>query len=284
MTASPTRPPIWLLLLFGVFTGMVSGFFGIGGGILIVPLLIFGFGLERPLAGGTSLGVVVFVAGTGALFDFVYGDPTARPALMAAALVLPGSILASRFAARFVSRLSTTFLRRLFAAVLLLAGVRLMNLVSLGAGAGGFHYETFDPWLWAVLPLLGVFVGTVSALVGIGGGVLLVPALAFVFADLEIIRCRATSLIVVVPTALSGLIAHLKYGTADLAFVRPLVPACVVGSILGSWLVHEAPPEILRQVFGGFLAVVAGVICFVPDPRRRPRESTRGLEGVSHQD
>lgn len=245
----------------------MSGFFGIGGGIILVPVLILGIGMQRRRASGTSLGIIVFVAGTGVAVDVVESAES-RPAILAALLIIPGAILCSRLAARFASRVPARVLRRLFGLVLLLAAVRLMDMLP--ARLSTLRYADFSALNILLLPVLGCVVGSVSALAGIGGGVILVPALAMTFADLDIIQCRATSLLIVAPIAFSGFVEHQRQGTADLGWVRRLAPACVAGAAIGALVVHRVPPGHIRQVFGVFLALVGLWVVLVEDPKTRP--------------
>ncbi len=264
------RPPTASLVAAGLCTGFVAAFFGIGGGVILVPVLTGLFGLDQRKAAGTSLGVVVFVAGAAALGDLV--DPAAghRPALVAALLVLAASIPAARFWGRRAHRLPVRPLRRIFGAVLLFGAANLAGLLPLSAGRGPFVYGDGVGLDLIALPLLGAVVGTLSALLGIGGGVVLVPALAFLYQDLPLTRCRATSLLVVAPSALSGFLAHRSQGTAAIGLSFRLVPACLIGTAAGVAMVHRAAPETFRIAFALLLGSLGAKLLVVPGARACP--------------
>ncbi len=226
--------------------------------MLIVPILCIGFGLDHRKASGTSLGVVMFVAAAGVAVDLISGDPAARPAILAALLVAPPAMLAARTVAPMINRLPTAVLRRIFAVVVLVVVVRLFGLPPFGAAQsdGLLAYGDMAWPMFVVLPLIGLCMGGLGTLVGIGGGLILIPALGFLFHDLTWLQCRATSLLVVAPTAFLGLQRHLDQGTAELRCVRMLAPACVVGAVVGSWVAHRADSSLFQHAFAGFLLFV----------------------------
>ena len=255
------------LLLAGLFTGFVSAFFGIGGGIVLVPLLTLVFRMPPLVAAGTSLGVIIFIAGTGLTGDLINGNPAYRPALMAALLIAPFSVLSARRVVRLAHKVPTQFLRRAFALLLLVGAAKNFGWIgSSGEGMGLLLYQKPSAAVFIVLPLLGVLVGGVAALLGIGGGVLLVPGLDLLFRDLLLTQCRATSLLIVVPVAFFGYHQHLEQGTAHWNTVRSLVPACILGAILGVLVVHHVSVGGFRVGFGVLLAIV-GVKLFLAGRR-----------------
>ena len=98
--------------------------------------------------------------------------------------------------------------------------------------------------------------GVASGLFGIGGGVLLVPFLAWFFAFGQH-RAQGTSLIALIPP--TGLLAFLAYAKAGYVSWRTgllLIPGVFVGGILGGWLAKRLPPRRMRQVFAGLMFVL----------------------------
>jgi len=253
-TLSGKRTP---LLLAGLLTGFISAFFGIGGGIVLVPMLTLGFRMPPLIAAGTSLGVIMFIAGTGMAGDLINGQPAYQPALLAALLIAPFSVLAARRVVRLAHKVPTVLLRRAFALLLLLGAAKNFGWIGTsGEGMGFLLYREPSLALFLVLPLLGVLVGGIAALLGVGGGVLLVPGLDLLFKDLLLTQCRATSLLIVVPVAFFGYHRHLEQGTAHWRTVRTLVPPCVLGAVLGVLVVHHVSVSGFRVGFGVLLTLV----------------------------
>ena len=98
--------------------------------------------------------------------------------------------------------------------------------------------------------------GVASGLFGIGGGVLLVPFLALIFAFGQH-RAQGTSLVALIPP--TGLLAFLAYAKADFVSWKVgllLIPGVFVGGILGSWLAKKLQPPRMRQVFAGLMFIL----------------------------
>lgn len=116
---------------------------------------------------------------------------------------------------------------------------------------------------------VGLVVGIVSGLVGIGGGVLIVPFLYFFYdspaifgvhtpPDARIVLAHGTSLFVIVPTSLRGVLAYHRRGLVEWRAVWPIGIGSVLAAVAGARLALVLPPEMLRLGFGVFL-VFSGV-------------------------
>ncbi|HFF3128096.1 TPA: sulfite exporter TauE/SafE family protein, partial [Vibrio cholerae] len=110
--------------------------------------------------------------------------------------------------------------------------------------------------LLAILLLLGAVVGVLAGLLGIGGGLLVVPALLFLLPyagiSTEIVMqlALATSLATIILTSGSSALNHLKLGNVDVFVVKWLMPGVVVGGFLGSVVAEWIPSQYLPKVFG----------------------------------
>jgi uncharacterized protein len=143
-----------------------------------------------------------------------------------------GGITGAQFGARLLPRISETRLRRGFALLLLViagapAARRLRPPLRDQRGPG------FDGWRLAAYLGVGVAVGVLSSLLGLGGGVLLVPVLALGF-GLDQHTAEGTSLAVIAPTALAGALAHQRRGYTDWALGSWLGATGLVGGSLGA--------------------------------------------------
>lgn len=112
--------------------------------------------------------------------------------------------------------------------------------------------------------VIGAFTGLLSGLLGIGGGVIVVPALSAVFLRTNIIpheyvmqMAIGTSLAIVVFTAVSGLIAHHKRGSVRWDIVKRIAPSLVIGTIIGAALAKGLSSHFLRIFFSVFLVVIS---------------------------
>ena len=111
------------------------------------------------------------------------------------------------------------------------------------------------PTLYAVLVAFGVVVGVTSGLLGVGGGTLVVPFLTLAV-GLSQHAAEATSLLVILPTAVAGSLALRRRGVGDLGLALRFGVVGAVASVLGALLALALPADTLRLVFAVFVGVV----------------------------
>lgn len=108
-------------IVLGLAAGVLAGLAGVGGGIIIVPLLVFAFGFTQHMAQGTSLAVLIPPVGLLAMLKYYKaGDVN----LKAAALIAAGILIGSVFGAKLALDLPQATLKKVFGVVLLLASMR----------------------------------------------------------------------------------------------------------------------------------------------------------------
>jgi uncharacterized protein len=103
--------------------------------------------------------------------------------------------------------------------------------------------------------LIGLFGGVASGLFGVGGGIVMVPAMVF-FLTMDIKLAVGTSLAVIIPTAAMGVTKHYNLGNVDWRVAASLAPTAICGGYLGAWLTKEISSSTLKRAFGGFLVLV----------------------------
>ncbi|MFP5299504.1 MAG: sulfite exporter TauE/SafE family protein [Actinomycetota bacterium] len=113
---------------------------------------------------------------------------------------------------------------------------------------------TFELFLLCLA--VGVAVGVMSAMFGVGGGVIMVPFIVLVFDQTQQVA-EGTSLLVVVPTAIVGVVAHHRRGLIDADLVVPVALTGTVGAFLGARLALALHPGVLQNIFGVFTIFVA---------------------------
>jgi uncharacterized membrane protein YfcA len=129
-----------------------------------------------------------------------------------------------------------------------------------------------------LLLLLGLFAGITAGLLGLGGGVIIVPVLVWLFhttipvpADSLMHIAVGTSLATIVVTSASSIISHHRRGAVLWSAAQKLAPGLVVGTLVGSILAAALPSDTLKIIFGLFLLVVAAQMSFgaQPSPHRQ---------------
>ena len=202
-----------LVLLTGAGAGFLSGLFGVGGGLVIVPALMTVLGMSQRRAAATSLAAIVLTAAVGSVSYGARGEVS----LLAAGLLVVGALVGAQAGVLALRRLPEWTLPWIFIgfAVLVVVSMRLRAPVREAA-------LVLDGPRAAALIVVGVVAGILSGLVGVGGGSVIVPGLELVVGVGDLLA-RGTSLLVMIPTAVTGTWANLRHGVVDLR------PGLVVG-------------------------------------------------------
>lgn len=244
----------WLApLAGGLAAGLVSGLFGVGGGVLLVPVLVLVLRRHQHEAHATSL-VAVTMGAVAGLLRFAGGDSVS---LAGAAAVAVGAVAGARLGAGWMPSIPERRLRQLFAGVLLVLAVRFL-LVGAEPGTAGTAAPELDAVLLGLHGLGGIAAGVVSSLLGVGGGIINVPLLVIAFGYGQQVA-EGTSLAIIVPTAATGAWAHHRNGYTDWATGARLGAGAVVGGVLGASLALSISPTTLGRLFG-VLQVAVGVL------------------------
>ena len=109
-------------------------------------------------------------------------------------------------------------------------------------------------WVAALIGLAG---GVSSGLFGVGGGIVMVPAMVWLM-NVDIKTAVGTSLVVIIPTAVSGAFKHHQLGNIDWRVAAALIPLAVVGGMAGAALTKQLQPDTLKRLFGAFM-ILAGL-------------------------
>lgn len=261
---SPPPLPTARAVALGVLAGVMAGLFGVGGGVILVPGLVLLAGLVQHQAHATSLAAIIITA-PAALLPFAVEGAVSWPA---AAALAAGAIAGAIGGADVMKRIPADGLRQLFGGFLLLVALRLVlpgtggteadAAVALGAGELGG------------LALTGVATGLLSALMGVGGGVVMVPAMVVLFGFGQHLA-EGTSLAVIIPTALVGSWRHARNGYTRWRIGLVVGMGGIAGGLAGGSLALLLPADVLQIAFAGLL-VVTGVRLV----RRARTAGTRG--------
>jgi uncharacterized membrane protein YfcA len=254
--------------LVGAIGGAASGLLGIGGGVVMVPLLVSLLGLDQKIAHGTSLAIVVFTAIAAAVVYLVSGPVD----LVLAAFLSLGAIFGARLGAHATTRMSSFALKRAFGAMLVLVAIRLAV-----SGGAGITTLPAGPLRIVIEIGIGFVVGWLSGLLGVGGGTILVPILVLGFGLAQHLA-QGVSLVMVVPTAIAGAWSHKKLGQVEGGVVLPAALASIVTGAAFAGVAHLVSGPALRMAFAIVLGVTGARMLFARAPRRpgaQPVPATR---------
>ena len=232
-----------MLLGIGLAGGVVSGLIGVGGGIILIPLMVGLLGMSQHRAHGTSLAIIVPTA-----FAATIRYASANPIDWSVAAALAAtSVVFAAVGARLTAYINPTMLRRLFALVLLAGALRMA--ISL-QDVALLHLEGGERLIAAVIT--GIVAGLVSGTMGVGGGIVMVPAMVILM-GIDQVVAQGISLAVIVPTALSGAVQHYRLGHVDVQRALTIGIGGLVGGVGGAQLAQMLPRLVLRGLFAVFL-------------------------------
>lgn len=257
---------IFLYAATGIVAGFLAGLFGVGGGLIVVPALMYCFFLQgfdpavsMHMAVGTSLATIILTSISSMRAHHAHG---AVQWLIVRQMTL-GILLGGFIGALVAKNLRSDTLQFVFAVFEMLVAIKLFSNASVKTIRESMPGRlTFN--------LVAVFISAISAIVGIGGGTLSVPFLRW--AGLSIQKAIATSAALGLPIAISGTLAFIWTGSGN-----ALLPEASIGFIylpallgvgllsillapLGARVAHRLPAMVLQRVFASGLLIIAVIL------------------------
>jgi len=247
------------ILIVGIIAGIMSGLFGIGGGIIMVPTLIAIFGMGMLNANATSLAAMLLPVGVlGVVTYYKAGYINVRNALWISLGLLTGSF----FGAELALSVDVKLLSKLYAAFLLYVAIGYLDIPKLLRGkkykkienpvvGENIHYAF---WIFICL---GIFAGVIAGLFGKGGGLVIVPVLIKFF-RYDAKAASATSLAALqLPVGLPSVIVYAQAGYLNWLYAGLMALGILFGVFFGTKLAIKLPAAAFKKVYAFFLLGVA---------------------------
>jgi uncharacterized membrane protein YfcA len=230
----------------GFGAGILSGLFGVGGGIVTTPAVNTLLGGTAIQAIATPLPVILPTSLVGAYTYAKAGEVSVRAARWAAVPGVGGAI-----AGALLTEVANAHL-------LLLVTAALIAITAVQVIAGR---EPRTPWVRGRTPgwryaAIGLVAGVVSGLLGVGGGIVMVPAFT-VWVGMPLRRALGTSLLVIAVLVIPGTVVHALLGNVDWAIFLALTLGVVPGARIGARIALGVRERTLRHAVGAFLLAVA---------------------------
>ncbi|MFA5595495.1 MAG: sulfite exporter TauE/SafE family protein [Trueperaceae bacterium] len=229
-----------------LFIGIIGGFFGslvgLGGAVVIIPLLTGWARVTQHKAHVTSLVAVVFTGIVGAI-SYARGGAVDLPLALAVAAAATVSAIVS---ATFSEKVPALVLRRIFGGLIVITS--LVLLFGIDFPGSGIHGTA----RYAAGIGLGLMSGVLTGLLGIGGGAFVVPILVLGF-GLDQHLAQGTSLAVMIPAGIAGTLVHWRAGRLDFSLIWGLVAGVVIGAFMGGQFALVLPERPLQIIFGVIL-------------------------------
>lgn len=224
----------------GLVTGAFGGLIGIGGGLIMIPLMVEVMKLTQHKAHGTSLVALVFTGLGGAITYALNGAIDIK----AAALLALTAIVTAPLGARYCNALPEKKLRKYFGAFLIFCAALLLLKPYLSNFIG-----TVPDYAKIIIFLItGALTGFLSGLMGVGGGTIMIPVMVILTGFTQHVA-QGTSLLVMVPTGSIGAFTHWKMGNVERGILWGLIPGIILGTYLGGNFAYLFSDNILRLIF-----------------------------------
>ena len=232
----------------GVLAGAASGLFGVGGGVVVVPALVLLAAFPHKLATGTSLTAIVPISIAATVGYALDGEVN----WAVAALVAAGGLVGAFVGTRYLRTMRAPMLQLLFGAFMVVTAVRLV----LGADSDGTGLVDITPLSGLGLVVLGLVAGLLAGLFGVGGGIVIVPALTILFGA-PLVLAKGTSLAVIVPTSLLGTWRNHRSGLTSLRAGLLVGAAGVLAALAAARVSLGLDSTLSAVLFASLLVVMA---------------------------
>lgn len=231
---------IFIGLAIGLLSGFFGGLVGLGGGIIMIPLMVGLMKMNQHMAHGTSLVGVAFTGISGAITYSLSGSIELVPALLLASTAM----MTARLGARYATSLPEWKLKRAFGVFLIFVTI----VFLLKPYIGEFSLSSTAGIKAIILLCIGALTGFLSGMMGVGGGSIMVPAMV-ILAGMGQQVAQGISLLAMIPASAIGAFTHNRNGNVHTKILPGLVVGILPGTFLGGSLAHILPEVALRIIF-----------------------------------
>ncbi|MEO5795427.1 MAG: sulfite exporter TauE/SafE family protein [Rhodoferax sp.] len=242
-----TLSALLLMLLLGAALGFLGGMFGIGGGIIVIPLLVVGFGLEQAVAQGTALVMMV----PNLLIAWMRYSQRHPVALKTALQIGVLGCLTTWAVAHVATRLPSDVMRTVFSVFLLVLAVRMLWKAPATAPTADAKPRDLR-WM----PLVGIVGGSSMGLLGVGGGLVATPFFTGWFRQKQTVA-QSLSLALVAPSAIVALLTYSAAQRVDWEMGLPLAIGGLFTVSAGVAVAHRLPEKRMRAAFAWMVLCTA---------------------------
>jgi uncharacterized protein len=246
------------MILLGFASGFTSGAFGVGGGVITTPAIRMLLYQSSDIALGTPLPVILPSAIVGGFNYWKAGKIIPRIILYCSLFGLAGTAAGSYTTALIDTRyimILTSFI------IFYLAWRTMATALGKDPYKRLENERTRRSWPVWQLALIGLLAGFFSGFLGLGGGVVMVPAFLFVL-DLELKECLGNSLVIIAILAVPGSIIHAQLGHVDWSIALAMMIGVIPGSYLGSLFTLRARNRRVLLLFSCFLFAIGIIFLF----------------------
>jgi uncharacterized membrane protein YfcA len=247
------------LFVLGIAIAGICSIAGVGGGIFAVPALHYFFGstLRQAIAGSLVLVLATSTAAT--ISEIFHPGGQLFPVLIAVLTV--ASLAGAQVGYRLGQRASTRAIKAVFCVVALFVGARLVASLGIDHIARPAAQTMFVPAMreHVAALLIGFVAGILVPLLGVGGGVIVVPAMLLFVPEVGYLGARAASLAMATVTSARSVWMYARVRQIDWQKALPLAGGAAFGGFFGDQLVHLPGATVAGEALLGATLLVAGV-------------------------
>jgi uncharacterized membrane protein YfcA len=255
------------IALAGFIVGIVVGLTGMGGGALMTPVLVLGFGIEPLAAVSSDLVAAVVMKPIGGGIHFRRGTVHTGLVKWLALGSVPGALLGSYVISHQSGDVGDTI--EIVLGVVLLTAAAAMVVRSYLSGHRGPGVDGDEarrvPVRRAATLAVGVVGGTIVGMTSVGSGSLMIVALMLLYPTLSSRELVGTDLVQAVPLVLAAAIGHLLWGEFELGLTTSLLIGSIPGVIIGAQISSRAPDHFIRPVLALVLTLTGLKLLGVPN-------------------
>jgi len=255
----PTMPPsslpeLLMMLSLGAALGFFGGLFGIGGGIIAIPLLVLGFGLDQAVAQGTAL-VMMVPNLLIAWYRYSQRHPVALKTALQIGML---ACVTTWLVAQTATHLAPDLMRTVFSIFLLLVASRMLM-----PSAAGNSIKENKPRDLRFMPLVGILGGSSMGLLGVGGGLIATPIFNSWFGQRQTVA-QSLSLALVAPSSIIALMTYSGAHRVDWPMGLPLAFGGLFTVSAGVAVAHRLPEKRMRSAFAWMVLCTAAWMLLKP--------------------
>lgn len=236
-------PPI----VIGLLAGLLSGSFGVGGGVIIVPGLVLLLHFTQRLSHGTSLLAIMPIAAAGVIGFGFHGSINIGYAFFLGI----GSIVGAVLGTKLLSSISNEWLARIFSAILIITAIWLFVDIPVNS-----EELALTPATVILLIAVGVLAGAIAGLLGVGGGIIVVPVLILVFGAAAPIA-KGTSLLIALIAGTAGSWRNYRNENIDIPVALKIGLAGIPTALIGAQLAMVMSEQVSTILFAILLVINA---------------------------
>ncbi len=254
--------PLYTASAFGV--GALVGFTGVGGGSLMTPILVLGFGVHPATAVGTDL---LYAGLTNVSGSFVHGFNRAIDWRVTRRLAM-GSVPAAALTLWTLSHFgieskgTSAAITTTLGFALILTAVTLVFRQRLLRAVAAFFDRRTDGEVGALTTALGAILGVLVSISSVGAGAIGVTVLLSLYPKMPTVRIVGSDIAHAVPLTLLAGAGHWWLGSVDWLLLASLLAGSIPGIAIGSHFASRVPEQALRPLLAGTLALIGGKLVF----------------------